>query len=180
MEQIKSQIRNLNENLTGYTIFDTFHAKTKLPRSFLVYGAILFYTFLVILDMGGLGQILCNTIGFIYPSYLSLKALKTVSKNDDTELLVYWVVYGFFNVIEFWSKSILGWIPFYFFFKTLFLIYIAVPQTKGANFVYNKFIVPVSEKYIFTATEKINTTKITNSLEEQFMNRASKASGFSS
>ena len=179
MEVVNSQIKNLEKNLTGYKLFDTFHLKTKLPRSYLVYGSVSFYFLLVLLDAGGFGQILCNTIGFIYPSYLSLRALRTADQKDDTDLLIYWVVYGFFSVIEFWSKSILGWIPFYFFFKTLFLVFIAVPQTGGAKFIYNKFIQPISEKYIFNGKVNIDTTKISNQFQDQLLQKAAKASGFS-
>lgn len=179
MEVINSQIKNLESNLTGYKAFDNFHAKTKLPRSYVVYGTVSLYFFLVLLDAGGIGQVLCNTVGFIYPSYLSLRAIKTVSKNDDTDLLIYWVVYGFFNVIEFWSKTLLAWIPFYFFFKTLFLVFIAVPQTGGAKFIYNKVISPFSDKFIFNSSTTAAASKISNKLEEQLLQKASKASGFS-
>jgi receptor expression-enhancing protein 5/6 len=179
MENINSQIKGLENKLIGIKVFEQFHSKTKLPRSYLVYGSTALYFLLVLLDAGGLGQILCNTIGFIFPSYLSLKALKTVNKSDDTDLLIYWVVYGFFNVIEFWSKSILGWIPFYFFFKTIFLAFIAIPQTGGAKVIYNKLISPFSDKYILNHKTSISATKITNELEEQLRQKATKASGFS-
>lgn len=89
---------------------------------------------------------LSNIAGFVIPGYYSLVALKTVTTTDDTQLLTYWVVFAFINVIEFWSKTILYWVPFYFLLKTVFLIYLSA--FGGANLVYNTVIRPLSDKYI--------------------------------
>lgn len=100
------------------------------------------------MNIGGVGQLLSNIAGFVVPGYFSLVALETTTKDDDTHLLTYWVVFAFLNVIEFWSRAILYWVPFYFFFKTLFLLYIGVPQFGGALLIYQSVIKPVSQKYI--------------------------------
>ena len=103
---------------------------------------------MVFLNLGGIGQLLSNLAGFVLPGYYSLKALKSRAKDDDTKLLTYWVVFASLQIIEFWSKTILYWIPAYFLFKTLFLVYIALPSTNGAELVYNSVILPISNKYI--------------------------------
>lgn len=94
---------------------------------------------------------LSNIAGFIVPGYLSLQALATSSTADDTQLLTYWVVFAFLNVIEFWSKAILYWIPFYWFMKTIFLLYLALPQFGGAEIVYQTIVKPFADKYVLTA-----------------------------
>jgi receptor expression-enhancing protein 5/6 len=34
----------------------------------------------------GLSKVLCMVIGFMYPAYMSYKAIKTPSKEDDTQV----------------------------------------------------------------------------------------------
>jgi hypothetical protein len=111
-------------------------------------GAGALYFLIVFLNFGGIGQLLSNLAGFVLPGYLSLKALKTKSTDDDSKLLTYWVVFAGLQIIEFWSKTILYWIPAYFLFKTLFLIYIALPSTNGAELIYNSVIIPLTDRLI--------------------------------
>lgn len=91
---------------------------------------------------------LSNLAGFALPGYLSLKALKTRTSTDDTKLLTYWVVFAALQIVEFWSKTILYWIPAYFLFKTLFLLYIALPSTNGADLIYKSVLAPLTDRFI--------------------------------
>lgn len=119
-----------------------------MPRSYAVLVAIGAYFVLIFLNVGGIGQLLSNIAGFVVPGYYSLVALETSTSSDDTELLTYWVVFAFLNVIEFWSRALLYWVPFYFLFKTVFLIYIGVPAFGGAKLIYINVIKPISQTYI--------------------------------
>lgn len=101
---------------------------------------------------------LSNIAGFVIPGYYSLVALETTTTSDDTQLLTYWVVFAFLNVVEFWSKALLYWVPFYFLFKTVFLLYIGVPAFGGASLIYANVIQPFSKKYI--TGNKAVTSKI--------------------
>lgn len=103
---------------------------------------------LIFLNVGGIGQLLSNIAGFVVPGYYSLLALETATSKDDTQLLTYWVVFAALNVIEFWSKAILYWVPFYYLFKTIFLLYIGIPSFGGAATIYQTAIKPFSQKYI--------------------------------
>ncbi|CCH43373.1 putative membrane protein [Wickerhamomyces ciferrii] len=122
-----------------------------------------FYFFLIFLNIGGVGQLLSNIAGFVIPGYYSLVALNTATSKDDTQLLTYWVVFAFLNVIEFWSKAILYWIPFYWFFKTIGLLYLALPQFGGAEVVYRVVIKPISDQYI---TGGSTGSKISNAVDD--------------
>ncbi|KAH3662019.1 hypothetical protein OGAPHI_006200 [Ogataea philodendri] len=132
----------------GFKVLDQFEQQFKLPRSYAVLGGGGFYLLLVFLNFGGIGQLLSNLAGFAYPGYLSLKALKTSTSTDDTRLLTYWVVFAALNVVEFWSKAILYWIPSYFLIKTLFLLYLSVPSYNGAELVYSRVLRPLTDRYI--------------------------------
>lgn len=44
----------------------------------------------------------------------SIKAIESSNKEDDTQWLTYWVVYGLFTVVEAFSDIFLFWFPFYY------------------------------------------------------------------
>lgn len=125
-----------------------FEQQTGLPRSYLVLGGVGTYFLLIFLNFAGIGQLLSNVAGFVVPGYFSLVALETASTDDDTQLLTYWVVFAGMNVIEFWSRAILYWVPFYYLFKTVFLLYVGIPSTGGATLVYQNLIKPLTHKYV--------------------------------
>ena len=116
-------------------------------------------TFVILgLGSGYAGQLLCNAIGFLYPSYASIKAIgKTINsliviffipekctfpyflessnKEDDTKWLIYWVVFASFSMLESFSDLIIGWMPFYWLCKCLFLVWCMSPLN-GSGIVY--------------------------------------------
>ncbi|KAK2501958.1 hypothetical protein MC885_002727 [Smutsia gigantea] len=107
--------------------------------------------------------LLCNLIGFVYPAYASIKAIESPTKDDDTVWLTYWVVYGLFGVVEFFSDLLLSWFPFYYAGKgtesgpsvtsTLclqcgFLLFCMVPRPwNGAYMLYHRVIRPLFLKH---------------------------------
>lgn len=78
----------------------------------------------------------------IFPAYASFKALETPEKDDDKQLLTYWVVYGLFHFVEFFTQWALSYIPFYWEIKICFVIWLQLPQTKGALMLYTKYLEP--------------------------------------
>lgn len=95
-----------------------------------------------------IGQLLSNFATLVIPGYFSLQALETKTTDDDTQYLTYWVVYACFSVVEFWSRTILYWVPFYWVFKTIFFLYLGLPQFGGSRLVYAHVIRPFTIKFI--------------------------------
>ncbi len=62
-------------------------------------------------------QLLCSFIGVAYPAYMSVKAIESPDKSDDTQWLMYWVVFAFFSLGEVFSDVLVGWVPFYWLLK---------------------------------------------------------------
>eukprot|EP00743_Colponemidia_sp_Colp-15_P000805 GILK01000888.1.p1 GENE.GILK01000888.1~~GILK01000888.1.p1 ORF type:complete len:207 (-),score=45.42 GILK01000888.1:242-862(-) len=93
------------------------------------------------------GGLICNLIGFLYPAYASFKAIETVQQDDDKQWLTYWVVYAAFNLVEFFSDTLLFWVPLYYPLKLTFLVWCFLPSTKGACVVYGNFIRPFLKKH---------------------------------
>lgn len=160
----------MQQAFAGHSYLGLFEHHTGLPRSYAIIVFSLVYLVLVFANIAGIGEFLSNLAGFVVPGYFSLLALRTKDTKDDTLLLTYWVVFAFLNVIEFFSVVILYWIPFYFLFKTLFLIYIAIPSTGGALSIYATVILPVSEQFFGrkSFTEKIDdvTEGVTTAIEK--------------
>lgn len=75
------------------------------------------------LIFGYAAQVLCNIIGVAYPAYISIKAIESHTKADDTKWLTYWVLYAVFSIIEFFSGFLTKFIPFYWLLKVCFLFF---------------------------------------------------------
>ena len=61
--------------------------------------------------------------------------------------MTYWVCFGAFNIVDQFAGVILRFIPFYYFLKLGFLVYLFHPSTQGATTIYDKFIYPKFKQY---------------------------------
>ncbi|XP_026581137.1 receptor expression-enhancing protein 6-like, partial [Pseudonaja textilis] len=73
----------------------------------------------------------------------SIRAIESPAKEDDTTWLTYWVVYGMFSVVEFFSDTFLYWFPFYYAGKCFFLLWCMAPFSwNGSQVLYRSLIRP--------------------------------------
>ena len=112
---------------------------------------------------------LSSIVGFMYPAFKSFQAIETKNKGDDTQWLVYWVIFAFFSIVEVFADLLLYWIPFFYTFKLAFLLWAMLPQTKGAKFLYDAFLKDFLKK---------NESRIDAALADAKKNAGSVASEF--
>ncbi|KAI7853972.1 TB2/DP1/HVA22-related protein, partial [Circinella umbellata] len=83
----------------------------------------------------------------LYPAYTCFKVIKANDRTQFLPLLMYWVTAMTFIVCEHFADWLLFWIPFYNEVKILIVLWITLPQTKGAIVVYADFIEPILKKH---------------------------------
>ena len=127
------------QNPTVDKILGTLSEKSNVKKEYIAYGII--GLIVAWLAFGWGGELLCNSIGFVYPAYCSIKALESRNKDDDTQWLMYWVVFAVFSVVEFFSDIIMGWVPFYWLTKCAFLVWCMSPLD-GASTIYHSIVLP--------------------------------------
>ena len=111
---------------------------------------------LVLCLVGNFGSYVTCIVGIVLPTYWSIKAIETPEEDDDKQWLTYWAVYAIFTFIDLFAGFIMKFIPFYFFLKQIFLIWLFMPNTQGAAFLYNKVISKLFKKYESKIDEHCN------------------------
>ncbi|KDR77270.1 hypothetical protein GALMADRAFT_246578 [Galerina marginata CBS 339.88] len=83
-------------------------------------------------------RIVSALAAFLYPGYASYKTLsqRPASEADLERWLMYWSVLGCIVGVEYLAEWLVSWIPLYTTFKAIFLLYLALPQTQGATYIY--------------------------------------------
>ncbi|KAM0322553.1 hypothetical protein ACHAQA_009400 [Verticillium albo-atrum] len=92
-------------------------------------------------------HILSSIASFLFPLFASYKALQTSDPAQLTPWLMYWVVLACVLFVESWTDWFLSWIPFYAYLRFFFLLYLVLPQTQGARFIYETYVHPFLEDH---------------------------------
>jgi len=135
-------VNQLDKELTKYPVLNSLEQRTQVPKTWTVIGGA---TLIVLLHfVNPLAAFVSNLVGWGLPAYLSFKAIESPSPQDDIQWLTYWVVFGFFNFLEsFALRVVLYYLPWYFAFKTVFILWLQLPAFRGAQTTYLTLIKPV-------------------------------------
>ncbi|KAI8878472.1 hypothetical protein K501DRAFT_228355 [Backusella circina FSU 941] len=138
--KLKQTLASIDTELSKFKYANDFERLTGVPKSYAVLGAAGVAFLMIFFNIAG--QLLTNSISWVYPAYASFKAIESSNKQDDTQWLTYWTVVGFVQMLEYFSDILLYWFPFYYLFKTLFVLWLALPQFNGAEILYNRALRP--------------------------------------
>eukprot|EP00894_Picocystis_sp_ML_P004999 jgi/Pico_ML_1/55516/g1191.t1 len=95
-----------------------------------------------------IANVACFFFGVVVPTCASILTIDTKSTEDETQWLMYWVVYAVYMSIEkLLSKAIL-YVPFYEGIKLVGILWLIAPQTKGATLIYQSVIQPAVQHVI--------------------------------
>ncbi|KAF8060883.1 TB2/DP1, HVA22 family-domain-containing protein [Lyophyllum atratum] len=140
--KVQYHLGQLDKELTKYPVLNNLQDRTQVPRTYIVLGGISLLTILHLINP--LAAVVSNLVGWALPAYLSFKAIESPSHNDDIQWLTYWVVFGFFNFLEsFALRVVLYYLPWYFAFKTIFVLWLQLPAFRGAQVTYLNLLKPV-------------------------------------
>jgi receptor expression-enhancing protein 5/6 len=146
MEIVKKTVSSLNKYAERIPPLVELSQKTKVEPGYFLGGAILLSALIILFTMGG--TILTAVITVVYPGFKSIKALETKDDdNDDKVWLTYWCVFGLFTLLDEFAFILLSLIPFYFYIKLGFFLWMMAPQTQGATIIYKSVLRPLLLKH---------------------------------
>ena len=137
--------------------FTYVEERTRIPKSVQLYFVIILTG--LWLSFGYGAQLLCNLIGFIYPAYESIRAIESPPKDDDTQWLMYWAVFGLFACVDYVTVNFLGGLQFYYLLKCIFLVWCFLPiRNNGSHVLYNTIIRGIFIQYHEHIDEALRST----------------------
>ncbi|KAF9489199.1 hypothetical protein BDN71DRAFT_1484895 [Pleurotus eryngii] len=135
-------VNQLDKELNKYPVLINLERRTEIPKVYTVLGAFALLTALHLINP--LAAPVSNLIGWGLPAYLSFKAIESPQTQDDVQWLTYWTVFGFFNFLEsFALRALLYYVPWYFAFKTIFIVWLQLPAFRGAQSMYHTILKPI-------------------------------------
>jgi receptor expression-enhancing protein 5/6 len=140
MDKVTEATSEFEKDLANYSLLKAAEEKTKIPKTVILVVSLLTSFVVLYLTIGP--GLLCNLVGFVYPAIQSFRAIESENKEDDTQWLTYWVIYAVFNIVETFVEVILFWFPFYYSIKFGFLIWLFLPNVRGAQYLYTHAILP--------------------------------------
>ncbi|KAK0464996.1 TB2/DP1, HVA22 family-domain-containing protein [Desarmillaria tabescens] len=87
---------------------------------------------------------LCAWFAFFLPCFATFKLLSQhpIPEAELQTTAKYWTVIGAFVGFEYLAGWFISWLPFYWEAKTVFLLFLSLPQTQGSTFVYDTYLKP--------------------------------------
>ncbi|XP_076396339.1 uncharacterized protein LOC100882255 [Megachile rotundata] len=81
--------------------------------------------------------------GNLYPAYASYKAVRTKNVKEYVKWMMYWIVFALFTCAETFTDVFFSfWFPFYYEIKTILVVWLLSPATKGSSILYRRFVHP--------------------------------------
>ncbi|XP_076259960.1 receptor expression enhancing protein B isoform X1 [Rhynchophorus ferrugineus] len=160
LQEVRDQLnRSLRDTSKPWaSILGSAEQKTGLDRLYIFIGGIAVIG--VWLVFGYAAQLVCNSVGFLYPAYMSIHAIESHNKEDDTKWLTYWVVFAIFSIVEYFADIIVGWFPLYWLIKCIFMVWLMIPtEFNGSLVIYKRIVRPYFLKHHGVIDDTLNKMK---------------------
>ena len=141
----ESFITEANNKVNSVPAFAKLGELLGVPALWAVSGIAAFIIGFLLFGVGS--QVICNLVGFLYPAFMSFKALEDGDEGDHRQWLTYWVVFSCFNLAESFIDYILYWVPLFYIVKVFVLWWMFSDRFKGATVIYENLIAPFGRKY---------------------------------
>jgi receptor expression-enhancing protein 5/6 len=145
MEKVVELCRPLNKYGDRVPQLVDLSKKAGLPTGVLLAAVLVVASILTLVLFGG--TILSVIFTVLYPSIQSIKAIESEGENDDKEWLTYWTIFGLFHLLDEFGGFVLSFVPFYFYIRIAFFVFLMAPQTKGALTIYKYLVGPILKQH---------------------------------
>ena len=116
---------------SGHSLVQVVEGKTKLKVEHVLCAIEALMVAFLFCGIGA--SFIVNLIGFVFPAIMTILAIESEKKDDDTRWLIYWVVFATLCMIDpFVEAFVINWIPFFYPLKVSFLLWMMLPHTKGS------------------------------------------------
>lgn len=106
--------------------------------------AIIMVTLLCIyMITGKRAPLACNIMVYLVAAYCSFHNIENSSKADDSRWIVFWMIFGLFNIADYFTNEIREYFPIFWLFKLLFLTWCLAPTANnGVATIYFHLLYP--------------------------------------
>ncbi|GBG25958.1 Receptor expression-enhancing protein 1 [Hondaea fermentalgiana] len=106
-------------------------------------------------------KLLSLCVGVLFPCYWSFKAIETEGKDDDTQWLMYWMIFGTSMVLEETLFKVPAMLQPGLFFATkmIFLVWLSHPKFQGATVAYRRLVAPILRRYEDRIDERLRAAR---------------------
>lgn len=132
--------KKLDGQLKAVPMMDEMTKKTGLGRIELVLCCVGAFVFVLLVAMNVGARFLTHAGGYCYPALQSLKAADSGKKDEVVKWLSFWVIYAGMTLVEYLDSALFALLPYYFLFKLIFMLWLALPPFNGANRFYVNFL----------------------------------------
>ncbi|KAL3188090.1 hypothetical protein MRX96_004314 [Rhipicephalus microplus] len=88
--------------------------------------------------------LVCSFAIYLIAAYSSFHNIENSSKNDDSQWIIFWLIFGFFNMLDYFTDQIRASFPLFWAFKFLFLTWCLAPTgTNGVTVIYLHLLYPL-------------------------------------
>jgi hypothetical protein len=121
------------------TQMEILQERLDIPANYIVYS--LFFSLLLVFT-GYMDVHLTNVIGIVLPLYLTIKSIEKPDEGDDRQWITYWGIFLPLCFIDMLIGDYLKYLPLFYFLKLTFLVWMFLPNSKGAKTLHDRVISP--------------------------------------